>query len=114
MEQVALDNGWQLRQKPDLPYMEADVTETPETNIMMYSTAWCPDCRRAKGVMKRLKVDFTEIDVDHDKEGYQVVVDYNGGKRIVPTIFFPDGSVLVEPSNAELIEKLTSLGLVDA
>ncbi|MCB2178743.1 NrdH-redoxin [bacterium] len=93
--------------------MEADVTETPKSTIMMYSTAWCPDCRRAKGVLKRLEVDFTEIDVDHDKEGYQVVVDYNGGKRVVPTIFFPDGSVLVEPSNQELVDKLIALGLAN-
>lgn len=89
------------------------MTETPDSNIMMYSTAWCPDCRRAKGIMKRLKVDFTEIDVDDDKEGYRIVVDYNGGSRIVPTIFFPDGSVLVEPSNQELIDKLIALGLAN-
>ncbi len=89
------------------------MTETPNSQIMMYSTAWCPDCRRAKGILKRMKVAFTEIDVDEDKEGYQIVVDYNGGKRIVPTIFFPDGSVLVEPSNLELIEKLTALDLVN-
>ena len=30
----------------------------------------------------------------------------NQGKRSVPTIAFPDGSVLVEPSNAELAKKL--------
>ena len=87
------------------------MTETNDSQIMMYSTEWCPDCRRAKGIFKRLKVDFTEIDVDKDKEGYQVVVDHNNGKRIVPTIFFPDGSVLVEPSNQDLIDKVAELGL---
>ena len=30
----------------------------------------------------------------------------NNGKQIIPTIVFPDGSVLVEPSNAELADKL--------
>jgi thioredoxin reductase (NADPH) len=30
----------------------------------------------------------------------------NGGKRIIPTIIFPDGSILTEPSNDELAEKL--------
>lgn len=89
------------------------MSKRPDSNIMMYSTAWCPDCRRAKDVMKRLKVAFTEIDVDEDKEGYQVVVKTNNGKRVVPTIFFPDGSVLVEPSNQELINKLIALGLAN-
>ena len=82
------------------------------SQITMYSTSWCPDCIRAKAVMKRLKVDFTEIDVDQDREGYRIVVEYNNGRRVVPTIFFPDGSVLVEPSNKTLSERLISLGLV--
>lgn len=87
--------------------------EKLKSSIMMYSTSWCPDCRRAKLVMKRLGVEnYTEIDVDKDKEGLRIVLDHNGGKRVVPTIFFPDGSVLVEPSNSELVEKLTGLGLV--
>ncbi len=30
----------------------------------------------------------------------------NDGKRIIPTIEFEDGSFLVEPSNAELAQKL--------
>jgi glutaredoxin-like protein len=85
--------------------------DNTESQIRMYSTDWCPDCIRAKAVMRRLKVAYTEIDVDKDPEGYQVVVEYNGGKRIVPTIFFPDGSVLVEPSNKALTEKLVELGL---
>lgn len=80
--------------------------------IKMYSTSWCPDCFRAKAVMRRLRVNFTEIDIDKDKEGYQIVVKHNGGSRVVPTIFFPDGSVLVEPSNKALSEKLFELGLV--
>jgi len=83
-----------------------------DPQVRMYSTSWCPDCVRAKAVMRRLKVNFAEIDVDVDQEGYQIVVDHNGGRRIVPTIFFPDGSVLVEPSNKALSEKLVELGLV--
>ena len=33
----------------------------------------------------------------------------NNGYQSVPTILFPDGSVLVEPSSATLAEKLTAL-----
>ena len=82
------------------------------SGIVMYSTSWCPDCVRAKTVMKRLKVTFTEIDIDRDKAGYQVVLEHNGGSRVVPTIFFPDGTALVEPSNQCLREKLLALGLI--
>jgi mycoredoxin len=61
--------------------------------------------------MRRLKVSFTEVDIDRDKAGYQIVLDHNGGQRVVPTIFFPDGTSLVEPTNQELRDKLLSLGL---
>lgn len=88
------------------------MSEKFNSGIVMYSTSWCPDCVRAKAVMRRLKVPFTEIDIDRDQAGYQIVLGHNGGSRVVPTIFFPDGSALVEPSNQSLMEKLLSLGLI--
>jgi glutaredoxin len=81
------------------------------TDITMYGTLWCPDCHRAKAVLKRLGVSFTEIDIDRNKEGRQVVLEKNGGKQVVPTILFPDGSILVEPSNDELSSKIIELDL---
>jgi glutaredoxin len=80
--------------------------------VEMYSTTWCPDCIRARLVLKRLKVAFVEIDIERDKAGYDRVMAHNHGQRIVPTIFFPDGSALVEPSNQALTERVTALGLV--
>lgn len=88
------------------------MSESSGKIVTMYSTAWCPDCVRAKHIFKRLEVPFEDVDIDTDQEGYQLVVEFNGGKRIVPTIFFPDGTALVEPSNAELVDKLAALGLV--
>ena len=87
------------------------MTEAKTVEITMYSTSWCPDCVRAKMMFRRLKVSFTEIDVDKSKEGYKIVMDHNKGKRVVPTIIFPDGSVLVEPTNWELRQKVEELGL---
>lgn len=88
------------------------MTENKQNEIIMYSTGWCPDCIRAKMVLKHLKVPFTEIDIDNDKHGYQVVVEHNNGVRVVPTIFFPDGSALVEPSNQALKDKIEALRLI--
>ncbi len=87
------------------------MTDKKGTGIMMYSTSWCPDCVRAKMIFRRLKVAFTEIDVDKSEDGYKIVVEHNKGVRVVPTIFFPDGSVLVEPGNKELRDKIESLKL---
>ena len=33
-------------------------------------------------------------------------VEINNGKRIVPTIIFEDGSILLEPTNKQLAEKI--------
>jgi thioredoxin reductase (NADPH) len=46
------------------------------------------------------------VDIERDKAGEEYVILKNEGKRIIPTIEFTDGSILVEPSNAELAAKL--------
>jgi len=74
--------------------------------IKVYGTKWCPDCFRAKQVLGRLKVSFEWIDIEEDEAALEHVKEVNGGYNSVPTIVFPDGSVLVEPDNAELEKKL--------
>jgi thioredoxin reductase (NADPH) len=77
-----------------------------ESGIRMYGTSWCSDCKRAKKFFGEHRVRYEFVDVDVDADGLRVVEETNRGKRIIPTIFFADGSVLVEPSNAELADKL--------
>ena len=74
--------------------------------ILMYGTAWCSDCKRAKQFFGEQRVAYDFVDVDADAAGRAVVQEHNGGKDIIPTIVFDDGAVLVEPSNAELAAKL--------
>jgi mycoredoxin len=77
--------------------------------IQMYGTRYCPDCLRAKQVFSRRKVEFDWHDIDKDEAACDYVQKVNGGNQSVPTILFPDGSVLVEPSNVELEKKLEAL-----
>jgi mycoredoxin len=74
----------------------------------MYSTPWCGDCRRAKRVFEQHGVAYTEIDIERDPTAAERVARINGGMRSVPTILFPDGSILVEPSNTQLLAKLAA------
>ncbi|MBI4318604.1 MAG: FAD-dependent oxidoreductase [Chloroflexi bacterium] len=74
--------------------------------IRMYGTTWCIDCKRAKKFFGEHRVRYQFIDVEEDQGGLRIVEKVNRGKRIVPTILFPDGSVMVEPSNADLAAKL--------
>lgn len=75
-------------------------------SIVMYGTSWCGDCKRAKKFFGEQRVHYEFVDVDSDEEGRAYVESVNDGKDIIPTILFEDGSVLVEPSNAELAAKL--------
>ena len=74
--------------------------------IVVYSTTWCPDCKRAKKFFGEQRVPYVNVDIEADAEAMAYVERVNHGKRSVPTIIFPDGDILVEPSNARLAEKL--------
>jgi thioredoxin reductase (NADPH) len=74
--------------------------------IQLYGASWCPDCRRAKKFLADQRVEFDWHDIDGRDDLQSLVEERNDGKRIIPTIVFPDGSHLAEPSNEELAEKL--------
>jgi glutaredoxin len=78
----------------------------PPEGIIIYGTDWCPDCIRARRFFDRNKVAYMWIDTDKDRLAEAFVRHSNNGKRIVPTILFPDGTILAEPSDQALAEKL--------
>ena len=78
----------------------------PEQRIRILGAPWCPDCQRAKQFLDQRQVSYEWTDIDQDEQARAYVRQVNGGKQIIPTIVFPDGSILVEPSNAQLARKL--------
>ncbi len=80
--------------------------------IVMYGADWCPDCRRSKAVLERSQVAYTYIIVDGNEEASDFVRSKNNGRRTIPTIIFPDGSHLTEPSDPDLEQKLKTLGFL--
>lgn len=79
--------------------------------IKVYGTRWCGDTIRAKRVLDEREVAYDWIDINKDSDGEKFVKKTNNGNRSVPTIVFPDESILVEPSNSALINKLEELSL---
>lgn len=77
-----------------------------QAKVKVYGTPWCPDCRRSKQFLGEQRVHYEWIDVDRNPRGLDYVKEVNDGKQIIPTIVFEDGSILVEPTNAELATKL--------
>ena len=78
----------------------------PDANITVYGAPWCPDCKRAKQFLGEQRVPYNWVDIDQDEEGRSYVQQANNGRQIIPTILFEDGSILIEPSNAEMAAKL--------
>ena len=74
--------------------------------ITVYGAHWCPDCRRSKQFLGEHQIPYDWVDIEQDPAAEQFVIETNQGKRIIPTITFGDGSVLVEPDNATLAAKL--------
>jgi glutaredoxin len=54
--------------------------------LTMYTTAWCPDCRRAKSFLKERGIEVREVDMEKDPSAEEIVVKANNGKRKVPTL----------------------------
>ncbi len=77
-----------------------------ETKIVIYATEWCWDCKRSRRLFDQHQVPYQWVNIDHDKAAEAYVMKVNRGNRSVPTIVFPDGSMLTEPSPSQLAQKL--------
>jgi mycoredoxin len=80
-------------------------SRTP-AKIVMYSTQYCPDCLRAKQFFEANHISYVPVSLEGNSAATEFVMEMNHGYKSVPTIIFPDGSVLVEPSWQELKEKV--------
>ncbi|MBA2769849.1 MAG: mycoredoxin [Sporichthyaceae bacterium] len=74
----------------------------------MYSTVWCGYCRRLKSQMEREGIDYREVDIEHNAGAADLVMSVNGGNQTVPTVVFPDGSALTNPSLAQVKAQLAA------
>lgn len=77
--------------------------------ITMYGAPWCPDCRRSKAVLDKLNVPYVYIDLQEVPDAAEKITALNDGYQKIPTIIFPDKTILVEPSDAELEKKIKEL-----
>ena len=74
--------------------------------ILLYATTWCYQSRNTRVFLDQQNVPYEFIDIDKDKAGEAFVLKTNNGSRSVPTLLFPDGTILTEPSQSELKKKL--------
>lgn len=83
---------------------------TKSVPVRMYAHPACPMVGPIRGMLKHSKVEFEYINIHQDDAGRQRVREINHGLESVPTLVFPDGSTLTEPSVRVLKQKLEALG----
>jgi len=75
----------------------------------MYTTTWCGFCRNLKRQLNRDGIEVTEVDIERDPVAAEFVMSVNGGNQTVPTVVLPDGTALVNPSAAQVRERLAAV-----
>ncbi|MGW5052239.1 mycoredoxin [Actinokineospora sp. NPDC004072] len=75
---------------------------TAPTTLTMYSTTWCGYCRRLKTLLDREGIEYVEVDIERDPSAADFVMSVNGGNQTVPTLHFPNGKALTNPSLADV------------
>ena len=76
--------------------------------VTMYSTPWCGYCRRLKSQMEREGISYAEVDIEQDPHAADYVMSVNGGNQTVPTVVFPDGSAMTNPTLAQVKQRLAA------
>ncbi|HOU12835.1 MAG TPA: glutaredoxin domain-containing protein [Anaerolineae bacterium] len=76
------------------------------TQLTVYGTSWCPDVRRARRFLDEHQIAYAYVDIDKDREARAYCDEVHGGSWIVPTIVFPDGTILFDPPAKTLAAKL--------
>lgn len=79
-----------------------------EQGILLYGAMWCPDTVRSRNYLNENKIPYQWFDIDEDPEAKEFVRKQNNGHVVIPTIVFPDGSILVEPTDEALGAKALS------
>ena len=97
--------GWWGRE-PEMEISGMPDAQISDAQLTIYGTTWCGDCKRTKQFLGEQRIQYNWVDVEEDPKGLAFIEQAQNGGHQVPTLLFPDGSVLVEPGNPELAEKL--------
>ena len=81
-------------------------TQLPYDAIRVAGTLWSPASHTVKEFLTRQQIPYQWLDVETNSKARGMIEARNAGALKVPTVFFPDGSALVDPSMGELADKI--------
>ena len=84
------------------------MTSPADSSITLFGADWCRDCIRSKSLLERLGVEYDYIDLERVEDGADRAKAISGRTQI-PVVVFPDGDHYVEPTDAQLRDKLEGI-----
>lgn len=76
----------------------------PYEGIRVVGTLWSLSCHEIKDFLTRHQIPYQWLDIEKDSNAQKLVEDASASK--LPVIFFPDGTVLIQPDLKTLAEKI--------
>lgn len=76
--------------------------------MTIYSTEWCGYCHRLMRQLDGQGVSYEVINIENEPGAADYVMSVNGGTQTVPTVVFPDGTALTNPSLAQVLDQLSA------
>jgi mycoredoxin len=75
-------------------------------SIVMYTSRFCFHSQSVERFFKSQSIPVEYINIDGNQEARENLMAINRGYASVPTLLFPDGTQLTEPSLGEIKSKL--------
>ena len=83
-----------------------------DKEIVVYGADWCGDTLRTKRHLDSKGIAYRFVDIESDSDGESKVIEWNKGKRRIPTLeLISQGksSMLSVPSNSDLDSAIAKL-----
>ncbi len=77
--------------------------------LTVYSTTWCGYCHRLRSQLDREGIGYRAVDIEQDESAAAFVESVNGGNQTVPTVRFPDGTTLTNPTLGQVKAHMSTL-----
>ena len=93
-----------------------DSQTTQDTNLIIYGHDYCPQAQLLVAALSKYQVDYEWRDIMQGEPHFQDELrQLANGHLSVPTLIFPDGTVMVEPWPGKVLKKLglKKEGLID-
>ena len=77
----------------------------PFEGIRVAGALWSAKSHQAKDFLARNRIPYQWLDIEADVEAQALVESIDAKKRLLPVVFFPDGSHLIAPENLAIAER---------